>query len=199
MPTPSNTYNLSHIFTLRNKNGDSFLVGSFNGFSSFTVFKQNEHAPSIKIAIPRALSLEIVKQLKKLLNSEGASRSPIVIQKYDPTTKSFKDSDVITLVKSDKNLYSIELSSKGNSVVFGFRASAIFSDGTSPMTAEYRSQVGVQEFIQVLEKELPNANLLSTSGASGQSRGGSQSSGGYSKQPSTPKVDDPFGDGTPVF
>lgn len=190
MDTTTTTYNFNRIYSLRNKSGDSFSVSAFGGFVSFTVFRSGDRTPSIKIPISLALSKELVKQFKKLVNSDSELRLPIVMQKFDPTTKSFVTSDTITLVKSNKKIYSIELSTpKGASAAFDIRASVIYSDGTSPMTAEYRSAMGVQEFITVLDVMLPQAMLLSTYGAP--RRGGSSDQSSKPAQPAA-RVSDPF-------
>ena len=68
MDTNTVGFNLNRIYSLRNKSGDSFSVSAFNGSISFTVFKPDDRAPSIKIGISLALSIEIVKQLKKPRN-----------------------------------------------------------------------------------------------------------------------------------
>lgn len=195
MDTNTVGFNLNRIYSLRNKSGDSFSVSAFNGSISFTVFKPDDRAPSIKIGISLALSIEIAKQLKKLLASDVAQRLPIVIQKFNPTTKGYENSDSITLVKNDKKICSIELiSAKGASAAFDIRSSTIYSDGTSPMAAEYRSAIGVQEFITVLDKMVPQAMINSTFGTPRRGGASSGQSNKFGGQASAPKVSDPFTD-----
>ena len=186
------SFNLNRIYTLRNKNGDSFSVSSFNGLNSFVVFKQNDRTPSIKISVTLTVAIAVSKNLKQLLSSDAEQRLPIVIQKYNTTTKGYENSENITLVKDDKKCYSIELSSaQGTSATFEIRASTVISDGTNPMPMEQRSAMGVQEFITVLDKMLPVASIVSTYGAP--KRGGNQQAGKAPARPNASSVTDPFG------
>ena len=62
------------------------------------------------------------------------------------------------------------------------------------MAAEYRSAIGVQEFITVLDKMVPQAMINSTFGAPRRGGASSGQSNKFGGQAPAPKVSDPFTD-----
>lgn len=156
-----NNYDLQRLWQLSNEHGDNVSIGSYAGNASLVVFKKGGNKPEIKLSLPVCYANEIKRLAKQLVGSNPGTKLPFIQMTYDSATKAYNKATMIIFEKNDKKQCSIELSAPGVAAVkFEFRCRGVFTNGADPMSQEARSRAGVEEFIYVLDKQLPVAGLL---------------------------------------
>lgn len=192
-------FDLSAYFRLSNsKTGDNLSLSAYNGTSSFVVFKKGDRKPSIRINIGVDASIYLAKILKGLLTTSTPARIPAEFQTYNKASNSWEHGSSIVLAREENGIYSIELSSNGSNAKFNLRGTSAISDGTNPISAEERSKLGVSVLITALEKQLPQANLMSKFNVPPRMNNGNNNSNNYrgnnNSSGNTSSGTDPFSD-----
>lgn len=161
----SNSFNMNNLWRQFSLTGNETLsISAYNGSASLTMFRKgtDNRKPAIKFTLSRAMQLAMADRLEALLDAPPGTRSPIVQQRFSKENRTYEIDTQFVFVKDDKKCYSIEVSNKyvPTPVKFGIRCPSTFSFGSDALTDEQKSYYGMQELIDILRHQLPQACLL---------------------------------------
>lgn len=156
-------YFISRQWSSTSKDGDSLLFGFFNGTASFSIFRKGEHKPTLNFKVDVGTALALVKHLEQATAADPSAtfRKALVRPRYNRDTKQWAADVTLTVVR-EANMYSLELSGHGVSMIFPIRSQSVLSYGDAAMTKEQRSALGVQELVTILKQGTVVGSMLST-------------------------------------
>jgi hypothetical protein len=156
-------YFLNRQWGTTSKDGDSLGFGFYNGSAGFTVFRKGEHKPALNFKVDVGTALALVKHLEQATAADPSTtfRKALVRPRYNRDTKQWAADVTLTIVR-ESNMYSIELSGRGISIIFPVKSQSVLSYGDATMTKEQRSALGIQELTTVLKQGTVVGAMLST-------------------------------------
>lgn len=157
------TFDLNRLFSASNKNGDSLSMGAYAGNASFVVFLKGSHRPDIRFPLTLGTARELAKRITKVVETrDKSSRLALCVLKWNRETKKAEISATVAVSKEDDGIIYLELNADGSSAKFPLRDSAMLSDGSNPVSAQQRSELGAGNLVTVLTEQLPQAIMLSS-------------------------------------
>lgn len=161
-------FNLSSYMTLREFQGSRTIsLNAFSGGVSFSIWDSNQRgAPVDSIPLSRAVVRMLVKTLKNIIKAQPNTIVPFWQHTWDKSQNGGKGGwvkgNMFKIIKDDKQTYALEISTPKIEVPIKvtFRGPKMSVD-TDDLTDSQRSESGLMDLIDVLEKETPWLRLLS--------------------------------------
>jgi len=186
-------------FRLKASSGDvSLSVRVFQGTPRFSI---NDNTTN-KLAFDRPLSGDkwtlVVRTLSKAPTLTPGNKSDLVFSVYNTTTKKIEHDWNFSIIKDERQCYSIAIAWAGSRHIFPMRGVNNVSVGSDPMSEADRSALSLETLINFIKTVVPIQSVLSNSkeywknmrnsqgGQSGGARGGNSS---Y-QRPAPPPMDD---------
>ena len=167
-------YNNLFKATAEGDKDTSMSIGVFKGNASIVVFKAKESRPAIKIGLPGEGRVILMKDARKILTGGPDQHISRTIYKWNPEEKKMESAGTIIIGRNDRNVAFIGISGPSfTGVRFPFRISGAWS--SESMTESEKSEFGLEHFINVIERDVPNA--ISHTSVKREFTGSSQGSG----------------------
>lgn len=195
-----NQYNFNSLWRAFSQTGNETLqISVYQGAASFVMFRRGTESkrPVVKMGISLAAIIKLVELLKSLMDAPPDTRSPFVQLQFNKESRVYEQATNFVFFKDEKRCYGLEVSNKlnPNPVKIMFKSPSTFSTGSESMNDEQKSLLGLKELIFLLEKQLPQAVLLSRFNMEPrqQRQGGYGNRGGKGGYRSKGGAKDPYG------